>query len=136
MALTKVINKSDWVGVFASGLCLVHCLATPFLFVAHANIGLHVENHPSWWGFLDIVFLLLSFFAVYWSAKNTSKKWVRYAFWCLWGMLALIVVNEKWALWHLAEEAIYLPSMGLVLLHLYNHRYCHCKDGDCCADLQ
>ncbi len=125
MNITKVIDKSDWVGVLASGLCLVHCLATPFLFVAHANIGLHGENHPSWWGFLDIVFLLLSFFAVYWSAKNTSKKWVKYTFWCFWGLLTLIVANEKWTLLHLTEAAIYLPTMGLVLLHLYNHRYCH-----------
>ncbi len=123
-------SKSDLIGAFASGLCLVHCLATPFLFIAHANMGIHAKVHPSWWGFMDIAFLLLSFLAVYWSAKNTSKKWIAYSFWVLWGLLTVIIANEKWALWHLAEEVIYLPTIGLILLHLHNHRYGHCEDSN------
>ncbi|WP_299534644.1 MerC domain-containing protein [Ulvibacterium sp.] len=136
MTLVKVINKSDYIGIFASGLCLLHCLATPFLFVAHANMELHADGHPFWWGFMDVAFLLLSFLAVYWSVKNTSKKWIVYTFWILWGLLALIILNEKWALWHLVEEAIYFPTVGLVLLHFYNRRYCHCEDAHCCTDQQ
>ena len=73
MTLSQVSLKSDWIGMLASGLCLIHCLATPFLFIANASIGLHEEAHPSWWGALDIVFLVLSFFAVYWSIQNTTQ---------------------------------------------------------------
>ncbi len=127
-------SKSDLIGAFASGLCLVHCLATPVFFIAHANMGLHAKVHPSWWGFMDIAFLLLSFLAVYWSAKKTSKKWIAYTFWILWGLLTIFIANEKLVLWHLAEEIVYLPTVGLILLHFYNRRYCHCEDSNCCTE--
>jgi len=89
---------------------------------------------PWWWGILDIVFLAISFFAIYWSAKNTSKRWIKYAFWCLWVLLALIILNEKWEIGHLAEEIIYFPTLSLVFLHFYNRRYCQCEDEHCCID--
>ena len=131
MAISGMINKSDWVGILASGLCMVHCLATPFLFVTHAAIGTHAQGRPFWWGFLDIVFLLFSFLAVYWSVRKTSRPWVKHAFWILWGLLALIIVNEKWGIMHLAEVAIYFPALGLVFLHFYNLRYGKCEDDNC-----
>ncbi|NER14889.1 MerC family mercury resistance protein [Leptobacterium flavescens] len=136
MALTKVIAKSDWVGIIASGLCLLHCLATPFLFAVYANVGSHEETHPFWWGLLDIAFLLLSFFAVYWSIRTTSKAWIKYAFGFSWFLLLLIVVNEKLELWHLPEEVIYPLTIVLIALHFYNHRYCHCDHKGCCVSNQ
>ncbi len=132
--LAQVSLKSDWIGILASGLCLVHCLATPFLFMAHASIGVHAEAHPSWWGTLDIVFLVLSFFAVYWSIRKTSQSWIKFGFGIIWMLLALIVLNEKFEILHLAEEAIYPPTLGLIFLHFYNRRYCQCDDETCCVD--
>lgn len=133
MTIINVIHKSDWIGIFTSGLCVLHCMATPFLFVAHAGIGIQGQALPPWWGFVDFAFLLLSFLAVYWSAKKTSKKWVAQFFWVLWGVLALIIANEKWGFWQLTEAAIYFPTIGLVLLHFYNHRYCRRKEANCSA---
>ncbi len=134
MTLSEVSLKSDWIGMFASGLCLVHCLATPFLFIAQAGIGAHGDAHPSWWGFLDIVFLVLSFFAVYWSIRKTNQSWIKVGFGLIWLLLALIVMNEKFEIFHLPEVAIYPPTLGLIFLHFYNRQYCQCDDETCCAD--
>ncbi len=132
--LVHLRNKSDIIGVFASTLCFMHCLATPFLFVARAGLATGGALHPWWWGTFDILFLVISFSAVYWSAKNTSKRWLAYAFWGLWTLLALLVVSEKMEIGHLEEKLIYLPTIGLVLLHFYNRSYCRCEDDNCCTD--
>ncbi|WP_343486441.1 MerC domain-containing protein [Allomuricauda sp. d1] len=125
MNILQLHSKSDTVGALASGLCLVHCLATPFLFVAQAGLVEHGEAHPLWWGLLDIFFLVISFAAVWWSGKTTSKKWMRNALWASWVVLAVMVLNEKLSWFHLVEEAIYVPAVALVFFHLYNRKYCH-----------
>lgn len=127
------IKQSDVWGSMASSLCLAHCLATPFLFAAHTG---HVHGHhssPLWWGFLDIVFIVISFMAVFWSVKNTSKKWMKPALWSFWALLAGIILNEKLQFIALAEALIYVPSIALVILHLYNRRYCQCRTENCCT---
>lgn len=126
-------SRSDLFGSAASSLCLLHCLATPLLFAAHTG---HVHGHqssPMWWGTIDIIFIVISLFAVHWSAKNSSKQWMRAALWVSWALLAFVILNEKFELIHLAEAAIYFPSLALVGLHLYNRRYCKCADEECCA---
>jgi len=133
----KIINftsRSDIIGATASAMCFIHCLVTPFLFVAYSNTAIIGDTHPWWWGILDIVFLVISFFAVYWSTYNTSKQFVKYTFWTLWMLLALIIINEKWEIAHIAEVFIYLTTLGLVFLHFYNRRYCQCEDDKCCVD--
>jgi len=125
----RITSKSDIIGSTASFLCLIHCIATPFLFVAQAEIIGHGEAHPAWWGFLDIVFLVISYFAVWWSSKTTSKSWIRYALWISWGVLTLIILNEKLSLVPLPEVAIYAPAISLIVLHLYNRKHCqHCVE--------
>lgn len=121
----NLTSRSDLIGATASTLCFFHCLATPFVFVAHAGLAATDELHPWWWGILDITFLVISFFAVYWSTKNTPRKWIKLAFWILWGALALMVLNEKFHLASLAEEVIYLPTLGLIFLHFYNRQHSH-----------
>ena len=133
----KIINftsRSDIIGATASAMCFIHCLVTPFLFVAYSNTAIIGDTHPWWWGILDIVFLVISFFAVYWSTYNTSKQFVKYTFWTLWMLLALIIINEKWEIAHIAEVFIYLTTLGLVFLHFYNRRYCQCEDDKCCLE--
>ncbi|MEO1012964.1 MAG: MerC domain-containing protein, partial [Bacteroidota bacterium] len=85
-------SKSDIIGIMASLLCLVHCLATPFLFVAQAGlIGLG-KTHPQWWGVLDLAFLLASLIAVWWSSENSSKKWIRTVLWSSWILLVIVIL--------------------------------------------
>ena len=129
----NIIEKSDIMGTTASALCLVHCLVTPFLFTAHMT---HVREHhtaPLWWGVLDLLFIVISLIAVYWSSKHTSKIWVRFAFWISWWGLTFVILNEKFEMLHLVEEVIYIPSIALVVLHLFNRKYCKCSNH-CCID--
>jgi hypothetical protein len=124
-------SKSDIIGAMASSLCLIHCLATPLLFVTQAGILGIGDSYLEWWGIIDVIFLIVSFIAIWWSSKNTSKRWVRFALWVSWLLLALVIINEKLSLFPLFEEAIYVPSISLVFLHLYNRKYCRCKEGEC-----
>ncbi|WP_115463038.1 MerC domain-containing protein [Winogradskyella aurantiaca] len=123
----------DILGALASGICLIHCVATPFLFIAHTSMDheLH-HNVPIWWQSIDLLFIGLSFLAVYWTVKNTSKNWIKYAFWLAWSVLTFVIINEKLEWLILAESIIYLPALSLVGLHLYNRRYCQCADEACC----
>ncbi len=130
---TQATKQSDLWGITASALCLVHCLATPFLFAAHTG---HVHTHPNspfWWGFLELFFIVISFLAVFWSVRNTSKNWMSVALWGAWALLAAIILNEKLEFMVLAEALIYVPSIALVGLHLFNRKYCQCGNENCCA---
>ncbi|MEX0315230.1 MAG: MerC domain-containing protein [Allomuricauda sp.] len=117
-------SKSDIIGATTSALCLVHCVATPFLFVVQAGVASAGEAKPQWWGVLDLVFLVISLFAIVWSSKTTQKRWVGYALWISWLVLAMVILNEKFSLVPLIEEVVYIPALGLVILHLYNRKYC------------
>ncbi|MEL6811349.1 MAG: MerC domain-containing protein [Bacteroidota bacterium] len=128
-----LVSKSDILGSTASTLCLAHCLATPFLFAAHAGHVHGHHSHPLWWGLLDILFIGISFMAVYWSAKNTLRSWMRYALWLSWGGLAFVIINEKLGIIALEEAVIYIPSILLAGLHLFNKKYCRCTSEDCCS---
>ncbi|HAA15893.1 MAG TPA: MerC domain-containing protein [Cytophagales bacterium] len=125
-------RKSDTLGAIASGLCLIHCLATPLLFVAHA--GAHHAEGPAWWGLIDITLLAVSLAAVVWAVRKTSKNWMKWALSASWLLLALILLNEKAEAFHLAEAWIYLPTVSLIVLHIYNTRYCYCDEDGCCTD--
>ncbi len=131
MKVIQFSSKSDVIGAWASGLCLIHCLATPFLFVAQAGLINHAAAHPHWWGILDFVFLFISLLAIWWSSKTTSKRWIRIALWTSWLLLFFVVLNEKLAIVPLAEQAIYIPAVGLIFFHLYNHRYCQFGKENC-----
>ena len=85
-------NRSDIVGAVASSLCFIHCLATPFIFVAQSCSTTCCESSPIWWSGIDYLFLTISFFAVYWSVQTTSKGWMKYALCISWVFLLLIIV--------------------------------------------
>ncbi len=134
ISLVNLSSRSDIIGATASTLCFIHCVATPFLFVAQAGLASAEGSHPWWWGAIDVVFLTISFFAVYWSTKNSSKRWIKYALWSSWIALSFIILNEKVSLVPLWEEAIYAPALALVFFHLYNRKYFSCGEEHCNVD--
>lgn len=125
-------SKSDIVGTVASGLCAVHCLATPFLFVAQScSVSGCCESSPPWWGAIDYLFIGITFLAVYWSAKNTGKLWMKYALYSNWLILTCLIFNEKNGVVLISEIWKYICAFSLIVLHLYNRKYCQCSTAYC-----
>lgn len=130
MSILQLKSKSDWLGISASMLCMIHCIVTPFLFVAHAemlNHHHHDHAHPEWWGFIEILFLVISFVAVWWSSKTSSKKWIPYLLWINWVLLAGIVLNERFEWFSIVHELVYIPAFALVILHFLNTQHSSSK---------
>lgn len=130
--ISGIFGKSDMIGASASALCAVHCIATPFLFVAQSC---HVETccnaGPGWWSAIDYIFVGITFAAVFFSAQNSAKMWMKYALYASWVLLTALVINEKFALVPLAEEWKYGSAFALISLHLYNRKFCRCGSDSC-----
>ena len=76
MIITK--QKPDILGALASSLCLIHCIATPFIFIAQSSVAICChEETPFWWKSIDYVFLVISFFAIFWSVKTTTNDFIK-----------------------------------------------------------
>ncbi|MCM5663212.1 MerC domain-containing protein [Galbibacter mesophilus] len=127
----QLSSFSNAIGISVAGLCLVHCLATPLIFIAQANVQAQESTHFIW-SILDIVFLSISLVAIFWSAKSTSKQWMRIALWTNWILIALFIFNEKLALFPLPEILMYALTSILIILHIVNVKYCKCDDDTCC----
>ncbi|UTW66255.1 MerC domain-containing protein [bacterium SCSIO 12643] len=129
--MNSIYFKSDSLGAVFSSLCLVHCIATPFLFVAQACTSSCCEDSPVWWQSLDYLFLTLSFFAVYYSGRKSSSKLVKKGLWVSWVALFITVMNEKFLIIPLPEMYKHVSALSLVSLHLYNLKYCQCSSEGC-----
>lgn len=124
MSSIKTQIPSDVIGASAGALCLVHCIATPFLFIAQSAAS-------GWWGVLDYAFIAITLFAVLFSARNTSKDWMKFALYLGWVVLSFLILNEKMSFIALSEVWNYGAAFGLISLHLYNRKYCRCTDEVC-----
>ena len=126
-------QKSDILGAAASTLCLIHCVATPFIFIAQTCAVTCCNDTPVWWKFIDYFFLIISFFAIYRSTQTTASNWIKPLLWSSWFLLLIVIVNEKLAWFTLHDTFIYVPAVLLITLHLYNRKYCQCNTNKCCA---
>jgi hypothetical protein len=123
--------KSDSVGAAASFLCMIHCLATPFLFVAQACSSACCSGAPTWWRAVDFVFLIVSGLAVFRSMQTSSKTWVWRSLWATWGVLAWSVLMEAFAPELFYPAAKYTAASALIGLHVYSMKYCQCGTPEC-----
>jgi len=126
-------DKANMFGVLASGLCLIHCLATPFLFVTKMCSDTCCSEAPAYWQWIDYTFLIVSLIAVYYSVINSSKNIIKIALWISWVCLFLVLLNEKILIVQLPNYTIYIPALALIVFHLYNRRYCQCSEKECCS---
>ena len=125
--------KADYVGAVASVLCLIHCAATPFLFLVKTCAHSCCVDAPVWWQLIDYVFLIISGLAIYYATRNTTQQWLRIALWSTWVALLFTIVNERLSVISLPKRISYVPALIIVGLHLYNHRYCKCAGTGCCV---
>ena len=80
MVLTT--KNSDYIGAIAGILCIIHCIITPLLFLVNAELA--TKQTLSVLQFIGYVFLVVSFFAVYRSALNTTNNVVKVLFFFFW----------------------------------------------------
>ena len=123
--------KSDAVGAFASGICMLHCLSTPFFFIASTCSLSCCNNAPAWWQLMDYLFLGISFFAIQQATKSSIKEWVVKGLWVSWVALFISILNIKLEWIQLAENLKFIPALMLVGLHTYNMRSFQCEK-ECC----
>ena len=120
----KNINFSyDNLWIIASTLCMIHCIGTPFLFIAKACSTTCCADAPLWWKAIDYAFLIVSFFAIYYIAKKSSNNTLIFIFWFFWGLLAVTIFNETLALFTLPKNFIYFPAFSIIILHFYNIKF-------------
>tara|TARA_Y100000766_G_scaffold276673_1_gene281136 strand:- start:59 stop:472 length:414 start_codon:yes stop_codon:yes gene_type:complete len=126
------IQKSDTIGVLSSGLCMIHCIATPFFFVATACSATCCSAAPSWWQWLDYFFLIVSFVAVRYSTISTNSRLTEIGLWVSWIGLLIFILNAKFLWFNISPNAKFIPAFTLIGFHLYNRMYCQCEQKSCC----
>ena len=128
-----IIRNSDRIGVVSSGLCMLHCFATPFLFLSQSSLIFISVDFTLTWFILNYFFLFISFIAIYHSVKNSTNRFIRIFLYLFWVVLSGLIINESLELFSIPEAATYFSASSLICLHIYNLRYCRCDDEDCCA---
>ena len=128
-----IIRNSDRIGVVSSGLCMLHCFATPFLFLSQSSLIFISVDFTLTWFILNYVFLFTSFIAIYHSVKNSTNRFIRIFLYLFWVVLSGLIINESLEIFSIPEAATYFSASSLICLHIYNLRYCRCDDEDCCA---
>ncbi|MCB4809119.1 MerC domain-containing protein [Tamlana sp. 62-3] len=129
------IKKPDTLGALASSICLIHCIATPFLFMAQTTVAACCASKavPTWWHAIDFIFIVISFFAVYRSTQTSTNNSIKIGLWVSWSLLFILIINEKIEWLAIPEMVMYIVAISLVILHVYNLNYCQCKTDKCCT---
>lgn len=133
MEIIRNSNYSNLLGATASGLCAIHCAATPLLFAAKpvlehaATEHGHAQGSPLWAAF-DYVFLLLSFVAVWYSVRHTNHRTLKRVLWASWGVFATGILFEAFHLPY-GHWLMYSGSIALVIAHVKNYQHCRTGGG-------
>jgi len=131
MILLEKILKPDIIGSLSSGLCLIHCAVTPFLFMVNVSTVSCCNPIPIWWQLINYLFLAVSFAAVFSVVKKSTKRWLIIALVSSWTLLLVVILIETFEMMMIPEVLNYIPAFCLIALHLYNQKYCKCED--CCS---
>lgn len=126
MKINKQILNSDFLGATAGSLCLVHCLATPFIFIAKACSETCCTDAPIWWQAIDFMFIAISFLAIFFVSKTTKIRWMPIALWSAWALLFGVIMTETFEMGWLPHSFIYFPAVSIIVLHFYNLKYWKC----------
>lgn len=129
----EAIN-SDKIGIISSIFCLFHCTITPILFISQPTILNTYSDSPEiWWRLASLLFIPFSLYAVYRSNRNTTNRYLGFFMWLSCFILLATIINEAFEIFSLEEYLSYGASITLGFLHVYNLKYCTCKDDDCCT---
>lgn len=133
--MIAILNKkSDELGMLSSALCMLHCIATPFLLAAVPSSSVTHHVSQDWWSWLDILFLGISFIAVFRSVQQSTLRWLQTSLIVSWLILSFFILNERFEGIELPFDMVYFPALTLIVLHLVNRRQCRCEAGCCKSD--
>jgi hypothetical protein len=124
-------SKSDYFGILASGLCLIHCFATPFVFLVRSCSSACCADTPVWWKIIDYLFVMISLVAVIQVLKSSTKKLVKFGFIVSWLSLLILILNESLIMFSMFKNAVFIPAFFLIFLHFYNIKTCKCEESCC-----
>lgn len=122
---------SDAIGVSASFLCIVHCLALPVLmsfgiFVqigsnGPRHFGLKYQHAHFGWHRLDVLFVAIALWAVYVTVKNTHSLLIKIGLWCSLTVFsfATLLHDKFYGMYFVSFAA----SMMLIIFHILNWKY-------------
>ena len=128
-----ILKNSDNLGILSSTLCFIHCFITPFIYMSFASLFNQNEFLSFSWKGINIIFIVFSLIAVNRSTKNTTSKIIKPVFWLSWGFLFFVLFNEEVKFFELPELVSYLSALNLAGIHVYNLKFCGCKDENCCT---
>ena len=129
----EAIN-SDKIGIISSIFCLFHCAITPILFISQPTIlNTYSDSLEILWRLASLLFIPFSLYAVYRSNRNTTNRYLGFFMWLSCFILLATIINEAFEIFSLEEYLSYGASITLGFLHVYNLKYCTCKDDDCCT---
>ncbi len=117
-------STADYVGITSSGLCLIHCIATPFIFVATASAHAEMSDSPWWWRGFDLFFLLISFTAVYHASRHAHSTFVKVGLYTSFVLLCIVIAIHSFHVVHLDHAWVYLPAALLIGFHVLNRVQC------------
>ena len=123
---------SDHLGVFTSVTCMLHCFATPLLFITQAQNSTLIHEVPFFWQSMNYLFILISLAAITRSIQNSTSSYVKILLISSWSLFSFFIINESFEIYHIPEFFTYLAAISLSALHIYNLKYCTCKDEECC----
>lgn len=112
------LSWPDVVGILSSSLCIVHCMAMPFLIATGVSI---LSNE-----WLTYLFIIISFFSIYKATKNCVNLKVGALLWVsFFGFLLTTFFHEQSHVIHLLN---YVFAFAIVVGHVLNIKYCkQCK---------
>lgn len=114
-------TTSDKIGITASILCLIHCLALPILFTVSADT-LHLVDHEM--PIIDYIFAGVALIAAYFSARKTTNPKIKLAFGIGWTFfIAGVLLHDN----HYLFALLHIGSIILIVTHLKNIQSCRIK---------
>lgn len=119
MKLKLLSTKADYIGITGSVLCILHCLASPFLLMTSALVA----NDTVRVGYLglDYLFIGINIAAVYHATRHNTPALLKKALWFFLGLFSVSLLFEE--IDPIFEYIAYAASAGLVFTHLLNIRY-------------
>lgn len=129
------ILSSDKLGALTGSLCIIHCLATPLLFLVGSCVGSCHDLIPFWWSSFEFVFVGIAFLAIYQSTRVTTSAIIKPVFWVNWVAICFAIFNEKMHWVEIPEYFIFIPTSILIITHIYNLKFCSCQseEDSCCV---